>query len=163
MIVLLFLLWIIFNGKLTLEIAVFGAVFTALIFAFMVAFMDYSWRKEMMVYRLIPLGLKYLFVLIWEIIKANAVMLGIVVTDKHELEPTIVKFQPELQSELARVILANSITLTPGTYTVGIDDRELRVHCLDKDFSIEIESSVFVKQLQRMEHVVYAKKADKEV
>ena len=58
MIVLLFLLWIIFNGKLTLEIAVFGAVFTALIFAFMVAFMDYSWRKEMMVYRLIPLGIK---------------------------------------------------------------------------------------------------------
>ena len=163
MIVLLFLLWIIFNGKLTLEIAVFGAVFTALIFAFMVTFMDYSWRKEMVVYRLIPLGLKYLFVLIWEIIKANAVMLGVVTTDKHELEPIIVKFQPHLQSELARVILANSITLTPGTYTVGIDDRELRVHCLDKDFSVEIESSVFVKQLQRMEHVVYAKKADKEV
>lgn len=162
MLVLLFLLWIVFNGKLTLEIAIFGVIFTVVIYAFMVAFMDYSWKKEILVYRLVPLGLKYLFVLIWEIIKANVVMLGIVVTDKYKLEPAVVKFTPELKSEAAKVVLANSITLTPGTYTVGMDDKELRVHCIDKDLSIGIENSVFVEQLQKIEAVVYAKKADKE-
>lgn len=163
MLVLLFLLWIIFNGKLTMEIAVFGVVFTAAVFAFMTAFMDYSWKKELTAYRLAPMGLKYFFVLLWEIIKANAVMLKIVTTDKYEMEPVVVRFTPELRSEAARVVLANSITLTPGTYTVGMDDKGLRVHCLDKDFSIEIETSVFVTQLQKIEAVVYAaKKADKE-
>ena len=162
MLILLFLLWIIFNGKVTLEIAIFGVIFALVIYAFMTAFMDYDWRKELTVYRLVPLGLKYFFVLVWEIIKANAVMLKIVTTDKYELEPIVVKFAPALQSEVAKVILANSITLTPGTYTVGMDDKELRVHCLDKDFSIDIETSVFVTQLQKIEAVIYAQGADKE-
>lgn len=162
MIVLLFFLWFVFNGKITLEIAVFGAVFTAVIYAFMVAFMDYSWKKELTVYRLVPMGFQYLFVLIWEIIKANAVMLKLVTTDKYELEPAVVRMTPELKSEIARVVLANSITLTPGTYTVGITDRDLRVHCLDKEFSVDIECSVFVTRLQRMEALVYEAKADKE-
>lgn len=153
MIVLLFVLWLIFNGKVTLEIAVFGAVFTAVIYGFMVAFMDYSWQKEKLVYRVLPLGLKYLFILIWEIIKANAVMLGIVAGDKYEMEPVIVHFTPALRTEAARVVLANSITLTPGTYTVGISEDALRVHCLDKEFSSDIGDSVFVRQLQRIEQI----------
>lgn len=155
MLVLLFLLWIIFNGKLTLEIAVFGVVFTGIIYWFMAAFMNYSWQKEKLVYRLFPLGVKYFLILVWEIIKANVVMLGIVTRDKYEMEPVIVHFAPELSSEAARVVLANSITLTPGTYTVGMDEKELQVHCLDKDFSIELESSVFVRQLKRIEQIAY--------
>ena len=162
MFVLLFLLWVVFNGKLTLEIALFGLAFSAVVFWFMTAFMDYSIKKELTFYRLIPLGVKYLLVLVWEIIKANAVMLKIVVSDQYELTPVVVKFVPELNSELAKVVLANSITLTPGTYTVGINERELQVHCLDEDFSVEIESSVFVKQLQRMEALVEAAKNPKE-
>lgn len=163
MFVLLFLLWVVFNGKLTLEIALFGLAVSVVVFWFMTAFMDYSIEKELVFYRLIPLGIKYLLVLIWEIIKANAVMLKIVVTDRYELHPVVVKFVPELKSELARVVLANSITLTPGTYTVGIDEKELRVHCLDEDFSVEIESSVFVKQLQRMEALVENAASSKKV
>lgn len=153
MIVLLFVLWLVFNGKVTLEIAIFGAVFTAVIYGFMVAFMEYSWQKEKLVYRLLPLGLKYLFILIWEIIKANAVMLGIVARDKYVMEPAIVHFTPALRTEAARVVLANSITLTPGTYTVGISKDALRVHCLDKEFSADIGDSVFVRQLQRIEQI----------
>ncbi len=163
MFVLLFLLWVVFNGKLTLEIALFGVAFSVVVFWFMTAFMDYSMKKELTFYRLIPLGVKYIFVLVWEIIKANAVMLKIVVTDKYTLEPVVVTFMPELKSELARVVLANSITLTPGTFTVGIDQQALRVHCLDRDFSVEMESSVFVKQLQRMEELVLCADNDKAV
>lgn len=163
MFVLLFLLWVVFNGKLTLEIALFGLAFSVVVFWFMTAFMGYSMKKELIFYRLIPLGVKYIFVLIWEIIKANIVMLKIVVTDKYTLEPVVVAFVPELKSELAKVVLANSITLTPGTFTVGMDEQALRVHCLDSDFSVEMESSVFVKQLQRMEALVLHAKDDKVV
>lgn len=153
MIVLLFGLWIVFNGNFTIEIAVFGVVFALAIFGFMVKFMNYSVKKELLVYRLIPCGLLYFLVLLWEIVKANLVMLTYVFGKKSKQDPVIVTFEPELRSELAKVILANSITLTPGTYTVGIDEKKLKVHCLTRKFSIEIESSVFVKQLKKMEKI----------
>jgi len=47
-----------------------------------------------------------------------------------EIRPRIVHFRTNLNSDLARVMLANSITLTPGTITVDIDDREFYVHAL---------------------------------
>ena len=151
MFVLLFWLWVVFNGKLTLEIALFGLAFSAVVFWFMTAFMDYSIKKELTFYRLIPLGVKYLLVLVWEIIKANAVMLKIVVSDQYELTPVVVKFVPELNSELAKVVLANSITLTPGTITVSLTDQELLVHCLDKSLAEGMEDSEFVKLLEQMD------------
>jgi multicomponent Na+:H+ antiporter subunit E len=39
-----------------------------------------------------------------------------------EINPGIVKFNPRLKTEMGRMMLANSITLTPGTLTVDIDD-----------------------------------------
>ncbi|MDR1977853.1 MAG: Na+/H+ antiporter subunit E [Synergistaceae bacterium] len=39
-----------------------------------------------------------------------------------EINPGIVKFNPRLKTDAGRMMLANSITLTPGTLTVDIDD-----------------------------------------
>ena len=39
-----------------------------------------------------------------------------------DINPGIVKFNPRLKSDIGRMMLANSITLTPGTLTVDIDD-----------------------------------------
>jgi multicomponent Na+:H+ antiporter subunit E len=39
-----------------------------------------------------------------------------------EINPGIVKFNPRLKTDMGRTMLANSITLTPGTLTVDIDD-----------------------------------------
>ncbi len=106
--------------------------------------------------------LQYVLILIWEIVKANIVVLKLVITDRYVLEPALVHVTPELQSETARVVLANSITLTPGTYTVGITEHELRVHCLDKDLSVGMEQSIFVRQLKKIETVIYQSKKDQE-
>ena len=45
--------------------------------------------------------------------------------------PRVVHFRTRLKSELARVVLANSITLTPGTLTLDLDNDHLIVHWLD--------------------------------
>ena len=50
---------------------------------------------------------------------------------RGNINPRIVHFRTRLKSDLARVILANSITLTPGTITVHLDDDHLIVHWLD--------------------------------
>ena len=49
------------------------------------------------------------------------------------------------------MLLANSITLTPGTITIEQREDEYTVHCLDSSFIEGIEKSTFVKLLERME------------
>ena len=60
-------------------------------------------------------------------------------------------FKTDLHSTFARVLLANSITLTPGTITVALTGNEYTVHCLDKELAEGISSSVFVKLLEKIE------------
>ena len=67
------------------------------------------------------------------------------------MEPVIVHVHTNLKTEIARVILANSITLTPGTITVSLTDDDLLVHCLDKSLAEGMEDSAFVKLLEEME------------
>ena len=74
-------------------------------------------------------------------------------SSRYELEPALVTFRTTLQSESARVLLANSITLTPGTITVSLDGDEYMVHCLDKSLGIGIDTSVFVQMLTKMEEL----------
>ena len=74
-------------------------------------------------------------------------------TSRYELEPALVTFHTNLKTESARVLLANSITLTPGTITVSLDEDEYMVHCLDKSLGIGIDESVFVEMLTKMEEV----------
>ena len=151
MLVLLFLAWIIFNGRITLEIVIFGIVIAAAVFAFMCKFMDYSIKKELRLYKKVPQFLKYVFLLVKEIIKANMAVIKMILTRREVTEPTLVKVHTDLKSETAKVMLANSITLTPGTITVSMEDDTLLVHCLDKSLSEGMEDSDFVKMLEKME------------
>ena len=153
MLLLFFLVWVVFNGRLTLEIALFGIAVAAAVFAFVCRFMDYSVQKELRFYRLLPAFVQYLYYLIKEIILANLGVCRMILTRKEQMEPVIVHVHAKLKSETARVILANSITLTPGTITVSLTDDNLLVHCLDKSLAEGMEDSVFVRLLQKMEEI----------
>lgn len=153
MLLLFFLVWVVFNGRLTLEIALFGVAVAGAVFAFVCRFMDYSLGKELRFYKKMPAFAVYLYYLIKEIIGANLVVSRMILTRKEEMEPVIVHVHTDLKSETARVILANSITLTPGTITVSMTDDDLLVHCLDKSLSEGMEDSVFVRLLKKMEEV----------
>ena len=151
MLLLFFLAWIIFNGNLTLEIVLFGVGIALGVFAFICKFMDYSIQKELRFYKLAPMFFQYLFLLVKEIIQANLTVSRMILSRKETVEPVIVHVHTNLKSETARVILANSITLTPGTITVSMTDDDLLVHCLDKSLAEGMEDSAFVKLLEKME------------
>lgn len=151
MLLLFFLVWIVFNGRVTLEIILFGAAVAWAVFAFMCKFMGYSLRKERNFYRKMPAFFQYLWFLIKEIVSANLTVSRMILTRKERMEPVLVRVHANLKSETARVILANSITLTPGTITVSMTGQDLLVHCLDKSLSEGMEDSAFVKLLQKME------------
>ena len=113
--------------------------------------MDYSIRSEMLLFRLVPLFLQYFWVLVQEIVKANVAVLKLIVSPELQPEPAIVYFDTDLKTSLAKVLLANSITLTPGTITVSVEENRFCVHCLDRELSEGLEDSVFVDLLKKME------------
>ena len=153
MLLLFFLIWVIFNGRLTLEIALFGVAVAGAVFCFVCKFMDYSLRKELRLYRLLPAFAQYLYYLVKEIIAANLAVSRMILTRKEQMEPVIVHVHTDLKSETARMILANSITLTPGTITVSLTGDDLLVHCLDSSLAGGMEDSVFTRLLKRMEEM----------
>ncbi len=153
MLPLFFIVWIIFNGKITLEIILFGIVIAGLMFAFVCRFMDYSMEQERALYRRLPLFGAYAAALVREIVKANLTVCRLILSRKEVTEPVIVRVHTNLKTETAKVILANSITLTPGTISVSLTDRELLVHCLDRSLAQGMEDSEFVRLLESMEGV----------
>ena len=153
MYVVFFLIWIIFNGQFTLEIAAFGLVISGAMYWFICKFMDYKPRNDLVLCKRVFLLIHYIIVLVKEIFKANIAVFKMVYSAKYQLEPAVVHFTANLNSTFARVLLANSITLTPGTITVSLNDNEYVVHCLDKELAQGIDHSIFVKLLERIENV----------
>lgn len=151
MFLLFFLCWIIFAGDITPEFVIFGLAVAAVIFAFQCRFLDYSLRKEIKLYRNLIWGIVYVFVLVLEILKANIGVIQFILAAEDTVEPQLVHFKTDLQSDVARVILANSITLTPGTITVSLEEDEYTVHCLDKSMAEGMNESIFVQMLRRFE------------
>lgn len=153
MFIIFFLIWIIFNGQLTLEVAAFGLLIAGAMYWFVCRFLDYSPASDRVLFKRFFLILHYVFVLLVEILKANGSVFHMIYSAKYRLEPAVVHFNVPLRSNFARVLLANSITLTPGTITVSLSDDEYVVHCLDKELAQGIDSSVFVELLKRIENV----------
>jgi len=122
--------WILFTGTLALF-----SLFLGVIFSFCIALLTYSiFIEEKEAARrfllphvyLIPI---YLAVLLFKIYIASFKM--VINLIKGNINPRIVHFRTKLKSDLAKVILANSITLTPGTVTLDLDEDHLVVHWLD--------------------------------
>ena len=67
------------------------------------------------------------------------------------VEPALIEFETHFKNDISRFLLANSITLTPGTITVAVKGDRFIVHCLDRTLAEGIESSVFVKLLEKIE------------
>lgn len=151
MFLILFAVWLILNGRITLEICIFGAVISAVLLSFMFRFMNYSLKKELLLFRLIPIFLQYFWVLVKEIVKANVCVLKILLSPELQPEPAFVYFDTDLRTGLSKMVLANSITLTPGTITVSVEENHFCVHCLDRELAEGMEESVFVELLKRME------------
>ncbi|MBQ7902250.1 MAG: Na+/H+ antiporter subunit E [Oscillospiraceae bacterium] len=151
MYILLFLLWIVLNARITAEIVAFGLVISGAIYWFMCRYLEYSPKNDIIFLKNLPRAVVYLAVLFVEIIKSSLIAMKFVYSKKMDIQPQIVFFDVPLKSEFLRTILANSITITPGTITVNVDDNHFCVHALDYSIAQGIENSVFLKLLMEME------------
>ncbi len=81
--------------------------------------------------------LGYYLWLIKEIIKANITVVKHIWVGEKSISPTLKKIKISQQTDMGKVIYANSITLTPGTVAIDLVDNEITVHAL---LSKDIES-----------------------
>ncbi len=151
MFIIFFTLWVVFNGRFSTEIAFFGIGVSALLYAFGWKYLGFSPVREWRAVRQTPRIAGYLAVLITEIVKANVRLTRIVLGKSGKIRPQLVTFRTPLQSRVARTVLADSITLTPGTITVSLKDDEMTVHCLDAQFAEGLDDLVFQRRLLVME------------
>ena len=151
MYLLLFFFWIILNGRLTVEIVVLGLIFAAIVYAFVWKFMGLTWEREKSFWKHFLWGVQYIAILLKEISVANFVVLKIVLSPKKKVHPVIVSFDAPLKNHILQAILADSITLTPGTITVRLYEEKFEVHCLDESMAEGINDSIFVKMLRKWE------------
>lgn len=151
MYLLLFGLWLVLNGAVTVEICLFGAAITAALGVLAYAFFGYTPRRDIAFLRRLPLFLAYVPVLIWEIIRANVTVMRIILNRKREVRQSLVVIESGLKTRFARFVLANSITLTPGTITVRAEGSRFTVHCLSREMIEGIEDGTLCRLLKRME------------
>ncbi|MFH1513717.1 MAG: Na+/H+ antiporter subunit E, partial [Bacillota bacterium] len=114
-------------------------------------FLSYRLRDELRTLRMIPAGISYIALLFIEIAKASFAVLKIVLNPKYKVRPQLVTFRTPLKTTVAQSILANSITLTPGTLSVFAEGDMLTVHCLDSVFVKGIEDLTFQRRLLKLE------------
>lgn len=81
-----------------------------------------------------PIRARRLFVyipwLLWQIIVSSIQVAAVVLDPRLPADPALVRFRTKLPTTASRVILANSITLTPGTLTVELEGDVFFVHAL---------------------------------
>ena len=146
-----FVVWLTVNGRVTAETVILGIFVSLALQRFTRRALPARYASLASLLRLLPRGLLYFFTLLSEIFKANLQVIRLVLAPVIEVEPCLVRFRTDLRTEAARVALANSITLTPGTITVSLEGSELLIHALDRDMARGLDESVFVRQLRRME------------
>ncbi len=67
------------------------------------------------------------------------------------VQPVLFFFDTKLTRNVSKTTLANSITLTPGTYTIGIYDSTFEVHALNQEFADGTIDSEFNARLLALE------------
>ena len=146
-----FALWVVLNGKWTTEIAAFGVAFAAIAYFFSCRFMGFSLKTDLRMFCGLVKAVRYGWMLLGEIFKANLTVMRMVLDLDFEPKPQLVRFNSGLEKEHHRVMLANSITLTPGTITCLLEGDEFLVHALDESLVEGLDDGVMITRLKEME------------
>jgi multicomponent Na+:H+ antiporter subunit E len=127
------LLWWVLSGYDKIVLLSFGAasVAIAMILVFRMRILDRETAPFLRLSTLVP----YYTWLGGEIAKANVGVVKAALKPEIDITPRLVRVPVEADSDLARCVFANSITLTPGTVTVEIEDDGFLVHAIDGSFT----------------------------
>lgn len=125
--ILSLIFWLLITFRITVPNIITGSVASALTSAIFARYYFNNVYKYLQPARWFWF-LIYLIVFLWACIKANFDVAYRVLHPAMPIKPGIVKVRTTLRSEFAKTILANSITMTPGTITVDIIENDFYIH-----------------------------------
>ncbi|NOY76255.1 MAG: Na+/H+ antiporter subunit E [Calditrichaeota bacterium] len=147
-------IWIAFTSSLNPQELIVGFTFSFISAYFYAPHFNSTGLRNLAPKRVFTLFI-YFFVFFWEMIKANLDVAYRVLSPKMPINPGIVEFKTTLTSEVGKLALANSITLTPGTLTMDIIGDRYFIHWIDvktddKEKAREIIAGKFEKYLKEI-------------
>ncbi len=146
--IFLFIFWLLITWSLHIQQVIAGLVSCIIVVIFCRDILIFKEERPFISLRNILNFVVYLASLFVEIIQANIQVAKIVLNPKMPISPTLIEFKTFLKRDLDKVILANSITLTPGTLTVDLEDDIYLVHCLTREnASVVVDWHMAVKLL----------------
>lgn len=123
-------LWVALSGQMQPLLLAFGA--GSVVFAVLVARrMNVIDRESHPLHMSLGL-LRFWALLLRDIVLANMQLVREILRPRLKISPTVVTFQSRQQTDLGKVILGNSITLTPGTVTLEVRGQTFTVHGLTR-------------------------------
>jgi multicomponent Na+:H+ antiporter subunit E len=152
--ILSMIFWIMLTFEFTIPNLIVGVVASLITAALFTRFFVKNVYKLIQPHRYFWF-LVYLVVFIWECIKANIDVAYRVLHPSMPIRPGIVKVKTTLKSDMAKMLLANSITMTPGTISVDIIDDYLYIHWIyissdDPEVYTGIITGAFEKYIKRI-------------
>lgn len=137
--------WLLWSGHYTPLLLLFGAVSCTLVMllAGRIGFFD----VEAYAFHLAPRLPAYWLWLLKEITKANLKVAKIVLDPRLPVAPTVVSVDARDLSSIAQTVLANSITLTPGTVSIDLDRGTIEVHCLTVGSARELKDGEMLRRV----------------
>lgn len=109
---------------------ILGAVISLLLTGIIAHYVDYTIDYKLP-YRFVIFLFVYLPVFMWQLLLANIDVAKRVLNPKLPLNPGFVAIKTNLKGDFARLMLANSITLTPGTLSVDVKGDTIYVHTVN--------------------------------
>lgn len=153
----LFVFWLLITGSLHLKFLIIGGISSLLVAWICMPLFTISKQSRtrhyfMLDVRLIPL-IGYTFWLLKELILSNLDVMKTVWHKALPIKPELIRFQVDFDNPLAIAMLANSITLTPGTVTLDSDDKNIYViHALTPGAADGIRQGSMVKKVAALFH-----------
>lgn len=127
--VALLLIYLLLAGFVWSEV-ILGSIISVVLTVLLAGYLDFR-IDVLFPIKLLKFLFVYIPVFIWKLILANLDVARRVLSPKIPLNPGIVKITTDLKGDLGKLTLANSITLTPGTLSIDVEEDAIYVHTVD--------------------------------
>lgn len=125
-----FLLIYLLIAGFTVDEVILGSIVSVILTIILVRYIDFRIDKTFPI-KLLKFLFIYIPVFLWKLILANLDIARRVLSIKIPLNPGIIKVKTNLKGDFGKLTLANSITLTPGTLSIDVDEDCIYVHTVD--------------------------------
>lgn len=154
-VIVLFVIWLFLTSSLDPQELAMGFILSLIIAALTYqVFTKYGLSN--LHPRRVLYAIAYIPYFLWAMVMANLDVAYRVLHPERPINPGIVEIKTDLTNDIAKFVLANSITLTPGTMSVDVKGDRFYIHWIDvKDSSLEGASMHIGKPFERFLRVIF--------